>query len=621
MKKILCLALFAVMLFALISCGEASTTTSVTTATAETTAQPVTTTAVETAVVTTPETVTVTTPESTLSPSDPQLPEGELLVKNNYTAVLNDEVWSGSADMSAYDMSGSGVDIYQLVNSKYKDYMRTFVVVENGVETEYRSNTAFAALKKLGVCGVKITLDETAKTAVVKLEPVTVEVMASWKAVTAKAGAYIRFSFTTNLSAKFCVTVTAKENDSFASSVYTHENIEVVGEGSTYTGMGQATVPFVADKTFYINICLDTAGYPVLASFPLNVIESDYDTSHFQAIFRHDWTYVNDERYMDQIAYHFYTVYPRLYARWGGTGKEPQQIFVDAERSYDGVAAASGTRIFYSVDNLNSGNPEKCGGAFTHEMTHLVQKFNIGSCDWFGEGMANYGRHRYWSYEYSYECLEEMNVQKAIDWKYARYHDGQLFFTWMDWAYPTIDKNGDGKRTADEYGLLDYIVFQAKAWTGAQDGDDPYDESTALNTWVKEKTGFATIDLLRQEYVKQLETGKFVFTGFHDFKDNFVTENLPNVPNQQYLMHEKIQPTAKTNPVLAAAMTSGENLCIGAKIYRAVQAGVGENVAANLIDGVIDTRYQASKAATMYKMTGVSNEVVIDLGTVKTFEL
>ena len=190
----------------------------------------------------------------------------------------------------------------------------------------------------------------------------------------------------------------------------------------------------------------------------------------------------------------------------------------------------------------------------------------------------------------------------------------------MDWAYPTIDKNGDGKRTADEYGLLDYIVFQAKAWTGAQDGDDPYDESTALNTWVKEKTGFATIDLLRQEYVKQLETGKFVFTGFRDFKDNFVTENLPNVPNQQYLMHEKIQPTAKTNPVLAAAMTSGENLCIGAKIYRAVQAGVGENVAANLIDGVIDTRYQASKAATMYKMTGVSNEVVIDLGTVKTFD-
>ena len=613
MKKILCLILVLAMLLpVVVGCGSSTTET-----TAETSAETIPETTGKTPDETTPGTTGVTTPQT----PEVELPEGELVVKNNYTAVLNDEIWVGdAADSVAYDLSGTATELYQQVNIKYQDYTRIYIIVENGVETRYEGTKAFSSLKKLGVCGANLTVDEESKTVEIKMIPHTTKVLSAWKAVTAKAGAYIRFGFTTNLETNFCITVTSVEGGKYATSLYTQDGIEVRGDGSTYTGMGQATVPFVAGKTYYINICLSSSGYPVLASFPLNVIESDYDTTHFQAIFRNDWTYVNDEQYMEQIAYHFYTIYPRLYARWGGTGKEPVQIYVDAERSYSGVAAASGNRIFYSVDNLNGGTPVKCGGAFAHEMAHLVQKFNIGSCAWFGEGMANYARHRYWSYEHSYDCLEEQDVQAAIEWKYARYFNGQLFFTWMDWAYPTIDKNGDGKRTADEYGLLDYIVFQAKAWTGAQKGDDPYDETTAMNTWVKEKTGFATIDLLRQEYVRQLKSGEFVFTGFRDFQDNFVTENLPNVPNPQYLMHEKITPTAKTNPVLAAAMTIGDNLCAGAKIRSVVQQGLGDNVVAGMIDGNLETRYQATRSSVMYKMTGVANEIVIDLGSEKTFD-
>jgi len=576
MKKFLCLlVLIAMLLPTVAGCGSSTPTT--------TTAETTTGTTPETTTGTTPETPTVTTPgttaESTPKAPEVELPEGERLVKNYYTAVLNDEVWTDTGvDSSKYDMSGTGVDIYQKMNTEYKDYARTYIITENGVETEYSASKAFSVLKKLSVCGAILTVDEAAKTVLIKVEPVSVKALASWKAVTAEAGAYIRFAFTTNLPVGFCVTVTAKENGKYSDSIYTHEGVEVKKDGNAYTGMGQATVPFQAGKTYYINLCLDTAGYPVLDTIPLIVTESRYDTTHFQAIFRKDWTYVTDERYMEQIAYHFYTVYPRLYARWGGTGKEPMQIFIDAERSYDGVAAASGTRIFYSVNNLNGGTPLKSGGAFTHEMTHLVQKFSIGTLDWFGESMANYGRHRYWSYDYSYECVEEKTVKGAINWNYSPYGDSQLFFSWMDWVYPTLDKNNDGKRTADEYGLLDYIVFQAKAWTGAKDGDNPRKENTALNNWVKEKTGFATMDLLRQEFVRQLESGEFVFTGFRDYKDNFVTENLPGVPQPQYIMHEKIEPSAKTNPILAAAMTTGNNLCIGAKIHSVVAEGMRDSI-------------------------------------------
>ena len=610
MKKLLCLlVLIAMLLPTVAGCGSSTTTT----------------TTADTTIGTTPETTvgtpTVTTPETTSKQPEVTLPEGELLVKDRYTAVLSDEVWTDSGvDTNKYDMCGTGVDIYQFMNTEYKDYARNYRINENGVETEYTASKAFSVLKKLSVCGADLTIDEVAKTVLIKVEPVSVKALVSWKAVTAEAGAYIRFAFTTNLPVGFCVTVTAKENGKFADSIYTHEAIEVEKDGNAYTGMGQATVPFQAGKTYYINLCLDTASYPVLDTIPLTVTESRYDTAHFQAIFRKDWTYVNDERYMEQIAYHFYTVYPRLYARWGGTGKEPMQIFIDAERTYDGVAAASGTRIFYSVNNLNGGTPLKSGGAFTHEMTHLVQKFSIGTLDWFGESMANYGRHRYWSYEYSYDCVEEKTVQGAVKWNYSPYGDSQLFFSWMDWVYPTIDKNNDGKRTADEYGLLDYIVFQAKAWTGTKHGDNPKKEGTALNNWVKEKTGFATIDLLRQEFVKQLESGEFVFKGFRDYKDNFVTENLPGVPNPQYIMHEKTEPTGKTNPILAAAMTTGDNLCLGGKIHSVVAEGMRDNVSSTLIDGNLETRYQASRSSNMYKLSGISNEVVIDLGAEKTFD-
>jgi len=39
-----------------------------------------------------------------------------------------------------------------------------------------------------------------------------------------------------------------------------------------------------------------------------------------------------------------------------------------------------------------------------------------------------------------------------------------------------------------------------------------------------------------------------------------------------------------------------------------------------LLDGNLDTRYQASRSSNMYKMAGISNEVVIDLGSEKTFD-
>ena len=142
-----------------------------------------------------------------------------------------------------------------------------------------------------------------------------------------------------------------------------------------------------------------------------------------------------------------------------------------------------------------------------------------------------------------------------------------------------------------------------------------------VNQWVKEKTGYASFELLRQEYVRQISSGKYNFKGFRDFEDNWITENLPGVPNPDYPMHEEIKPTAKTNPVLAAAVTVGDNLCKNAVIYRVSSAASSEKYPETaLIDGNLETRYQAAPSSKLYKMNNICNEIVIDLGAVKTFD-
>jgi len=602
------------------------------------------------------ETVT-TTPTTTEPPTNtfvPVLPEGERIVKNTYTAVLNDAEWNpGSLDTSGYDFFGLGAEIYQKIRTKYTGYTLSYVIVKDGVETPYTATTIFQAMTELGNCGVKLTVNASAKTCAVKIYPVECTGQLSWKAVTAQAGSYMRFNFNVSLSGKYAITVTAEKGGAYATSEYTHEDIEVTDDGAKLTAMGQVTVPNTFGKTYYINLCIDTAGYPVIDSIPLNVVEAKYDTSAFRAVFIDDWTLINDELYMETLAYHFYTTYPRLYARWGGTGKEPTVVNLRADRNYDGMASAGGTTIRYSVSALNGGTPTFAGGAFTHEATHIVQKYNYSYSSrdklipghenvekhYFTENMANYGRHRYWSYNYSTSFIEEKDPMKSLEWGYGEYANAQLFFSWMDWNYPSKDLDGDGKvTTMEERGVIDYLVFKSKEWTGASIDDDPYTPGTVYNNWVKEKTGYNTFDLLRQEFARQVNlsnegkeggweclvkdaSGKLRFVGFANFSDNFITEGIANLPNPDYAVYGEIKPTAKTNPVLAAAVTTGDNLCLNASIAKVASQPTGDTFAAeNLIDGKLDTRYQAQRASKLYDFNKIANEVVIDLGEAKTFD-
>ncbi len=604
MKKILCMVLILGMLLtAAVGCGMSEVTTETTTATND---------------------VNIT----------PELPEGEQLITRSYTAVLNDETWSGiDADTSAYTLFGTGAVIYSQAKTDYKQYTLTFVIVENGIENSYTGTAVFSVMKSLGVCGATVTLDEAAKTATVKVCPIETKVLTSWKAVNAKADAYVRFEFTTSADMEYAITVTPEKGGKVSTSAYTQDGITVSGADGKFVGTAKCTVPYFEGKTYYINICLADSYLPV-ASIPLNILPAEHDTG-FHLIFQGDWDLVTDETYFAEFTDMFQHTYPKIYARWAILGNEPKTVIFKADKNYTGVAYQSGGTVVISVNYLNGG-PDKLT-IIAHETTHSVEMYGgklvydyvydsdgktIGG--WWTENLANYGALRYCHLSYSNKFIQTFDVQnnsKLWDWGYAKYSDGgKIFIAWLDWNYPTTDKNGDGTISVDEYGAVDLINYTIKHTT-EKIVDNPYDENSEFNKALYKATGkYKTVEEARLQYAEDCKSGAFVLNGFRDYQDNFLTENLPGVSENNYIMNETAVPTAKTNPVLAAAMTTGDNLCKGAFIARVGSVSVGVNAPENMIDGDLESRYQAARSSDLYAMSGICNEIVIDLGGTRTFD-
>ena len=103
------------------------------------------------------------------------------------------------------------------------------------------------------------------------------------------------------------------------------------------------------------------------------------------------------------------------------------------------------------------------------------------------------------------------------------------------------------------------------------------------------------------------------------YVDNFLIEGVYDIPDLIYPMIEKKVPTATTGTPLTAPVLEGENLALGSKVTTAANS-IGKSVAANIVDGDLTTRYQASFNKSLVSLNGIQNEIVIDLGSVKTFD-
>ena len=557
------------------------------------------------------DTAGVTTPDST-APDDP---DKEVEENEYYTAVLRDFEWvPDDIDYEKFNFFGNGASVSNDINKAYGGYLKNyFLVAEDGSKTALSSGEA----RRQGTVGAIVTEEASAKTINIDLVPVDVRAESSWESVTARAGSYLMFSFTTNCPTGFYMTVTNSPDSS--TYLYEQDGVTVSGSSGRYTGTAKCTVPYKAGSTCYINICLDNADKTVVTSIPVEITTAKYD-SPYTLIFQGDWELVRDEEYLPNLIDLFYNVYPRLYKRFAD-GTEPKQITFMADKNYDGVAYCSGTLVCVSTDYANA-NPSDIG-FFAHEITHSVQQYGgkmyYGDGAWWTENMADHGRFRYfhWGYSTKFVKIYSMSDPAIRDWGWEPYGQCNIFWAYLDARYPTT-KNEDGTL---KYGLIDSINWMIKE-SSTELSDNPTKEGTPFNNKVKEITGLATIEEVRLQFVKELDEGTWTFTGFRDYEDTFLTEDIDGVPNPEYPMMEAVTKGDKTNTALATPVTEGTNLAQGATVIDFSGQTTDTYAVTNCFDGDLNTKWMARKGGTgdyKYELGGYQHEVVIDLGALKTF--
>ena len=210
-----------------------------------------------------------------------------------------------------------------------------------------------------------------------------------------------------------------------------------------------------------------------------------------------------------------------------------------------------------------------------------------------------------------------MQAEDWMDWGYAPYGNCQWFFAYMDYRYPTtMDEQGQL-----HYGLIDSIHRLIRANEGPELDDDPYDTQTPINQLVYAITGYECIEALRLRFVQELQEGTWTFTGFADYPDNFLTENLPGVPNPEYPSWENAVHRSSAAEVVET-VTNGENLCQGATILGATGFVNEKEAPELLVDGDFYTKWCATEYDVLdmrYSMDGAKQWIAIDLGEEKQF--
>lgn len=310
---------------------------------------------------------------------------------------------------------------------------------------------------------------------------------------------------------------------------------------------------------------------------------SQNDPKAFRVEFAGDWDGVVPEGYKEEFEQEFYTVFPRMWARWGNANVSkhvtlrmvPQEdLIIDRDKGLialgvtvparDAIRQRYDYSIWLSIEVINS---QPWGpGLLAHEMAHAATNhYPSFKSSWWLETIADYGFFRYCSWadsRYPDGSQVYQADEKALrDCDYKDTIKLPWFFAYMDEKYPT---------TATNYGLIDSLHRAMR--TGQITSDGGQDQSdAAFNAVVKRITGYDNIELLRQRYIRELDEGTWTFDGYAGFPDNFLTENLPGVPNPDY-------------PIKADF-----NLCAGATVVLGSGKDLGEVGANNLIDGDVST--------------------------------
>ena len=252
---------------------------------------------------------------------------------------------------------------------------------------------------------------------------------------------------------------------------------------------------------------------------------------------------------------------------------------------------------------------------------------------WFTEQMASYAGLRYYHWGTTAEAvdLEKLTDRHNYNFNWTGYGNCGIFFAYVDWHYPTIDKNVNGKVDDDERGVIDALYYLIKH-TDKMLYDNPYDPETPFNKTIQKVTGgkYKKVPEIYEDFVKDMKSGDWVFTGFADFRDNWLTEDIPGVANPNYPKYGPATPGDITNEAKAqtgvtaetAVLPSGENIAAGSTVIKYSGKHADDEGVEALFDGKLDTNWRAmaSERSADYTLMSLQHGFVIDLGAVKTFD-
>ena len=157
--------------------------------------------------------------------------------------------------------------------------------------------------------------------------------------------------------------------------------------------------------------------------------------------------------------------------------------------------------------------------------------------------------------------------------------------------------------------------------TGSEYSDNPYTVGSPINNKVKEITGYDCFEELRKHYVEELKNGTWTFTGFGDYSDNWLTEDIEGIPNPVYpAVKGKTHGTNTANQI--SNVTSGENLLLGSKVVDVSGFTNDGESGEKLFDNNLSTKWCATLGNGgfgAWALEEVKHWIKIDLGSEKTF--
>lgn len=571
----------------------------------------------------------LTTMKTVVNASTPKTEEYQ-----GYSMVTSGAEWQipANVDYSLYEFVGSGSDLLDYLsneeNSRYYShfkkgnivYYRVNYAIEDDPIKKTNRNTV-AAVKALGA---KIQYNASMGKLLVYYQPLELKMSSDYSSVTGKSGAMAKISFHTSIPVTYLVSVSRQKNFTEEGNIIYHKNlIPTKAADGSYVGVAKFTIPYTEPGEYYINFissgkCLQSIPFTVEAG------EDPYNDK-YHLMFAGDWDLITDPNYQQNMSDLFYSVYPRLLARWG-TGVEPTNIVFHADVTYDGVAYAVDNTVTVATDYASE-NPHDLG-FFSHELTHNAQQYNFyyGDEAWWTENFATYGGFRYFHWTNpNHIQLYNKNDETIYFWpsdsgnSYGPYGNGcKWFFAYMDYHWPTTqDENGNRIN-----GLIDTINFEIKDGRLTGGSDNPYNKNNTFNKIVKEVTGYDCMEDIRAQYEADFKSGAWDFKGFADYEGNFLTENLPFVENPVYPMLTEKNPGDKTAAKLETPVTSGENLALGATVPQVSGAVNSKELGEFLVDGDLTTKWcctSGSASDKTYSLDGTLQWIVLDLGEEKTF--